>query len=533
MTTLTEVEDFVVQCKATGYITRQQRREADDLHRTLTNHTVYLDTIWRSEANEAKFHNSREWVEIIVEETEITLASVNAVMANPGTIPRQRQTESHGDLYTRHPRVNKVTPDVVKRTTIYNGAPHGTTCGTHSPPTRSERIPPTGSSRTPQTTTSQTIHNKVDTRPRNEKRGTPKGDCSLPHLMDVNTPLVSTNTWTPKRRDDHQLRMSRTGKRKLQPSTETQPPAKKKHLSARVTGGKPGGAPEKTHQPELLPIKQEPAPTDTLTAGNKPHMDALAPPDIKPDIRAPHAGGDEVSFLSCVVKGSRRMLIDDLETKTPRAGGKEKLHTQNINVPSTSRATTTRTPKTPGDKHQGNQCTEPCTTVAISRRTSRRTRNRSVLDIGRKDIDYVAAPMAQQDREGKIPSNTLICYGGCGKIPRDSPKLARIWPDGPNTWQWKCQIQHSNSSSRWHKISQPLGSHSQPRPHLYQHASNNVGHKNIGNHQTKMKMKSDVTPRIQGSLRRVRQSNLEILTDIPDVEGPCSGRKTSTNTTWF
>ena len=102
------------------------------------------------------------------------------------------------------------------------------------------------------------------------------------------------------------------------------------------------------------------------------------------------------------------MLIDDLETKTPRAGGKEKSHTQNINVPSTSRATTTRIPTKPGDKHRGNQCIEPCTTVAISRRTSRRTRNHSVLDIGRKDSDYVyvAAPMAQQDREGKIPSNT-------------------------------------------------------------------------------------------------------------------------------
>ena len=87
MTTLTEVEDFVKQCKAIGYVTREQRCEADNLHRTLTNQTIYLDLIWRSEADKAKFHNTREWVKIIAEETKISLASVNPVMATPGTIP--------------------------------------------------------------------------------------------------------------------------------------------------------------------------------------------------------------------------------------------------------------------------------------------------------------------------------------------------------------------------------------------------------------------------------------------------------------
>ena len=261
MATLTEVEDFVTQCKAVGYVTRSQRCEADVLSHTLTNQIVYLNLIWSSEPNEAKFHNAREWVEIIAEEAEVMLTSVSAVMATPGTILRQRQTETHGDLSTRYPQVANVTLDVVNRTTIYeNGAPHDTTCGNHSPPAQSGRIPPTGSLRTPKTTTSQAIHNRVDTRPRNEKRGTPKGNCSLPHLMDVRTPLVSTHPPTPKRRDDHQLQMPQTGKRKLRPSTEIQPPAKKKHLNTRVMAEKPGGVPKKTHQLELLPIKKNPHP---------------------------------------------------------------------------------------------------------------------------------------------------------------------------------------------------------------------------------------------------------------------------------
>ena len=59
MATLTEVEDFVTQCKAVGYVTRNQRCEADVLSHTLTKQIVYLNLIWSSEPNEAKFHNAR------------------------------------------------------------------------------------------------------------------------------------------------------------------------------------------------------------------------------------------------------------------------------------------------------------------------------------------------------------------------------------------------------------------------------------------------------------------------------------------
>ena len=72
-----------------------------------------------------------------------TLAAVNEVMTTPGTIPRQRQTETHGDLHTRHPQVNNMTSDIVKRTMIYtNRAPHKTAYENHPPrPNRGGCLP--------------------------------------------------------------------------------------------------------------------------------------------------------------------------------------------------------------------------------------------------------------------------------------------------------------------------------------------------------------------------------------------------------
>ena len=171
--------------------------------------------------------------------------------------------------------------------------------------------------------------------------------------------------------------------------------------------GKPGSVLKQTHQLELVPIKQEPAPTDSITAGNEPHKDALALPDIKPDMATLHKG--DCSFISRVAKGSKRILIEEYPTtKTPSAGGKEtKSYTQAIKVPSMLRAITTRTPTGPddrNDRHRGNQCLEPCTTVAITERTTRQTVDSHELDIERGDDD-TATRVTQQDEKGIIPNN--------------------------------------------------------------------------------------------------------------------------------
>ena len=96
MSTLTEVDDFIHTCTTAGFVTCNQRFKAEDLHRTLTDQTVYIDLMWHSEANEDKFYNNREWVQIIAEETAITLAAIQKVMSLSGTSPRQRQTENYG-----------------------------------------------------------------------------------------------------------------------------------------------------------------------------------------------------------------------------------------------------------------------------------------------------------------------------------------------------------------------------------------------------------------------------------------------------
>ena len=215
-----------MQCKAIDHITHKQRREAGILHRTLTNETFYMDALWRSEGNVAKFNNARTWIEMIAQETILTLASVDAVMAIPGSLPRQRQTETHKNLHAKHPQVDTVTPDVVKRTTISTiQALRGNLCG-HSPtPALPSRPPPTSSMRTPSQPTSPATSAKVDTRPRQEARGTFRDSCSLPRLMDIHIPLVSTCPPVPMRRDQPNPRAPPMGKRKTPPRKWQEHPA--------------------------------------------------------------------------------------------------------------------------------------------------------------------------------------------------------------------------------------------------------------------------------------------------------------------
>ena len=58
-----------------------------NLARRTRNHT---------EANIDKFCNTREWVQIIAEETSVKYPAIQNVISLPGTFPRQRQTETHG-----------------------------------------------------------------------------------------------------------------------------------------------------------------------------------------------------------------------------------------------------------------------------------------------------------------------------------------------------------------------------------------------------------------------------------------------------
>ena len=128
-----------------GFVTRDQQFKAEDLHRTLADQTVYLNLMWRSEADSDKFCNTREWVQIIAEETAIKLAAIQKIISLPGTIPRHHQMETH-QMETHGQRTlpppgsfprqrqtetfgnrssGDLTADTVRQTTVYeNGQEH-------------------------------------------------------------------------------------------------------------------------------------------------------------------------------------------------------------------------------------------------------------------------------------------------------------------------------------------------------------------------------------------------------------------------
>ena len=109
------------------------------------NQTRYLDLIWRSEGDEATFLNTWEWVEIAVK-----VAAIDDILVIPGTISQQRQTESHTDPHPRHPQVNDLTLDIVKRTTVYaSRARSKTAIENYLPATHKNQMPSTRFTRKP------------------------------------------------------------------------------------------------------------------------------------------------------------------------------------------------------------------------------------------------------------------------------------------------------------------------------------------------------------------------------------------------
>ena len=94
MSTLSEIDDFIFTRSAAGFITRDQQFQAEDLHRTLTDQNVRLNLTWRAEVNTDKYCNTREWVQIIAEETSMKLVAMKTIISLPGSFPRHRQTET-------------------------------------------------------------------------------------------------------------------------------------------------------------------------------------------------------------------------------------------------------------------------------------------------------------------------------------------------------------------------------------------------------------------------------------------------------
>ena len=120
---------------AAGFITRDQQFQAEDLHRTLTDQNVCLNLTWRDEVNIDKYCNTREWVQIIAEETLTKLAAITTIVSLPGSFPRHHQTETHGHRtspslgsFLRQPQPETPntqfsgdsTVNAVRRTTVYN-----------------------------------------------------------------------------------------------------------------------------------------------------------------------------------------------------------------------------------------------------------------------------------------------------------------------------------------------------------------------------------------------------------------------------
>ena len=96
------------------------------------------------------------------------------------------------------------------------------------------------------------------------------------------------------------------------------PPAKRTCPDAGVTAKSTGY--KKPDQATSHLIKKEPACTDNGVASMKPNVDALEPPDVKPNIVVQH--GIKGSFISRVSKGSDRLLIKEYPTtKTLSKGG--------------------------------------------------------------------------------------------------------------------------------------------------------------------------------------------------------------------
>ena len=270
---------------------REQWFQAEDLHRTLSGNTEYLDLMWRSKANEAKFHNTREWVEIIAEETAIKLAAVKKVLSSPGSIPRHRQTETHGQWTFKspgsiprqrqtethgHQTFGNLTTDTVKRTIIYyNRYSHKYANKHHHFLATAGQLYPTNHTRNPTPHNDQTACNRIDWRPQKDTRTASGGNQSIPRLMGIHIPLATPHlpvTYN-KQRYKNRPGMAQPRKKSLQHMTETPPTAKRRRLNGRTRGGKK----DKVSTPYQVstPVKTEPTSTSVTDTKVKPKMDAM------------------------------------------------------------------------------------------------------------------------------------------------------------------------------------------------------------------------------------------------------------------
>lgn len=76
MSKITEVETFLQQHTTVGGLHQSQRARAGELHRTLARQSSILRILWHAEPNEARYHNMREWINVIEDEVETKLRAM-------------------------------------------------------------------------------------------------------------------------------------------------------------------------------------------------------------------------------------------------------------------------------------------------------------------------------------------------------------------------------------------------------------------------------------------------------------------------
>ena len=152
-----------------------------------------LNLMWRSEANNDKFCNTQEWVQIIAEETSMKLAAIKNVISLSGSFPRQRQMETHGQRTSPFPwsflrQLQTETSrdqssgdsfvDTVRRTTVYdNGHKRKYACLQY----------PKGVTRDHVLNDNRTAQNNIGQSP---APNTHKSSHSIPRLMDIYIPAA-------------------------------------------------------------------------------------------------------------------------------------------------------------------------------------------------------------------------------------------------------------------------------------------------------------------------------------------------------
>ena len=202
-----------------------QTNKADNLYCTLMNQDRHQDLIWHSEADADKFYNTREWIQIIADETSMKLADIKSVMSLPGT-PRPRQADSHGQQTLpppgSFPRQHQTetlgagskwhpTTNTVKRKLIYSDDQR------HSHPAEMGPAHPTNGPKDRPLKADRTAHTDVNKKTPN----THVSSRTIPRLMDIHIPHALPPS-TPRQPVAH---------RKYQPGAT---PSRKRNLQMMV-----------------------------------------------------------------------------------------------------------------------------------------------------------------------------------------------------------------------------------------------------------------------------------------------------------